>query len=72
MSNITWEAIKAGKRESDGFDIQIHCKCGRDVTILARDSTGREICKACATEAMQAIDKCYQDNFQKDFDDRKD
>lgn len=70
MSNVKWEAIKAGKREGSSFDIQVHCICGRPTTIIARDNTGREQCKACATEAIEAIDNNYQENFQGDFENR--
>jgi len=70
------KAIKSAERVGEEFNVMAMCAfCNRKQTVLAcLEEVGEAykgtfyICKTCAQEAIDAIDKFCLDNFKSDFD----
>lgn len=54
-----WKAKQIAVRTEDGGFKGYTCTCGAKVLIVAEDRLGRTICKSCATEAINTIDKFF-------------
>jgi len=64
---MEWKAIIAGIRIEERLQVYDECDCGRKTTRLVTNGKIK-ICKACATDAINAIDKSYRESFGGDDD----